>query len=199
METMAINFRAFAFIITLAAVINGLGMVRWLTVFAEYLRRKPSLDIKHYWVYTLLAGYQFLLHILLWWTLWNTRDADIFNFLTYLYLLTGPILLYLGTSLLAPDVDDGVDVKVHLSEVRVAYANVLVLVWIWAIVSGLVIRDTLAPTALFVTLFLAVSLVLRATSNPRVHAIVAIVNWVLLILFVSLYAMPLGGVAAQTT
>ena len=65
MESTSLDFRAFAFIITLAAVVNGLGIVRWLTAFSEYLRRRQSLDIQHYWVFSLLAGYQFLLHILM--------------------------------------------------------------------------------------------------------------------------------------
>lgn len=40
MDFTVLDFRAFAFIITLAAVINGLGIVRWLTAFAEFLRQK---------------------------------------------------------------------------------------------------------------------------------------------------------------
>jgi len=56
METSALDFRAFAFIITLAAVVNGLGIVRWLTALSEYLRQRQSLDIQHYWVYNLLAA-----------------------------------------------------------------------------------------------------------------------------------------------
>ena len=35
---MELDFRALAFIITLAAVINGMGIVRLLASFAEYLR-----------------------------------------------------------------------------------------------------------------------------------------------------------------
>ncbi len=45
---MELDFRAFAFIITLAAVVNGLGIVRWVAGFAEYLRQANSLQVKHY-------------------------------------------------------------------------------------------------------------------------------------------------------
>lgn len=57
---MELDFRAFAFIITLAAVVNGLGIVRWLTGLAKYLRRKDELRVQHYRVYSLSAGFQFL-------------------------------------------------------------------------------------------------------------------------------------------
>jgi hypothetical protein len=62
---MELNYPAFAFIISLAAVVNGLGIVRWIAGFAEYLRQRNSLQVKHYWVFNLWAAAQFLLHILL--------------------------------------------------------------------------------------------------------------------------------------
>ena len=180
MESSSLDFRAFAFIITLAAVVNGLGIVRWLTAFSEFLRRKRSLDIQHYWVFNLLAGYQFLLHILMWWTLWGARDAVNFNFLTYLYLLTGPVLLFLGTSLLTPNVEtDGADVRDHFSEVHPTYSTVLILLWIWAIFAGPILRGFMAPTVPLLALFLAMAVALRATSNPKTHGIVVILNWLL--------------------
>ena len=111
---MELDYRSFAFIITLAAVINGLGIVRWLTSFAEYLRNRGSLDIKHYWVYNLTAGFQFMFHVLMWWSLWGTHGSGAFNFLTYLYLLTGPVLLLLGTSLRVPDhSENSADLRAH--------------------------------------------------------------------------------------
>ena len=117
---MEVDFRAFAFVVSLAAVVNGLGIVRWLAGFGEYLRRRQSLDLRHDWVFILFAGHQFLLHILLWWSLWGVRDASNFNFLIYLYMLAGPVLLYLGSSLLVPDVDETVDLRSHYFGARPA-------------------------------------------------------------------------------
>ena len=196
MESTSLDIRAFAYIISLAAVVNGLGIVRWLTVFSEYVRRKPSLEIQHHWQFTLLAGFQFMLHILMWWTLWGVRDSANFNFLTYMYLLTGPVLLFLGTSLLTPSIDsEKIDVRSHFLEVRPTYSTVLMLSWLWAILAGPILRGFLAPTVPLLTLFLVTALVLRATENPRVHGIVVVVNWLLVAAFVALYAMQLGGVA----
>ncbi len=197
MEPTSLDFRAFAFVITLAAVINGLGIVRWLTAFSEYLRRRRSLDIQQYWVFSLLAAYQFLLHILMWWTRWNVHAAN-FNFLTYLYLLTGPVLLFLGTSMLTPSFEtDGHDVRSHFSEVRPTYSTVLVILWLWAIFAGPALRGFLAPTAPLLALFLTTAVALRATANPKVHGIVVVLNWLLVVAFVALYAMQLGGIATQ--
>jgi len=199
MESTSLDIRAFAFIITLAAVINGLGIVRWLTAFSEYLLQRRHLDIQHYWVFSLLAGFQFLLHILMWWTMWSFRDAANFNFLTYLYLLAGPVILFLGTSSLIPSFEsENADVRSHFSDVRPIYSAVLVLLWIWAIFAGPALRGAVAPTAPLLALFLVAAVFLRATANSKIHGIAAVFSWLVVVAYIAMYAMQLGGNAIQT-
>ena len=193
---MELDFRAFAFIMTLAAVINGMGIVRLLASFAEYLRRQSNLEIVHYWVFNLWIAFQFLMHILLWWSLWNTRAAETFTFLHYLYLLSGPVLLYLGASLLIPDLDDlAMDMHKHYFGVRVPYFTVNVIFWLWVIFLFPILAGRFAPTVPVLVSFLAITLTLRFTPNPKVHAAAAISIWVLFIIFVAAFAMQLGQVA----
>jgi hypothetical protein len=194
MESMTLDFRAFAFIITLAAVVNGLGIVRWLTTCAEYLRHRQSLVVEHYWVFTAAAAFHFLLHILLWWSLWSVRDARALNCVTYLYLLSGPVLLYLGTSLLVPETDDNsINVRTHYFSARTTYCTVLALVWVWALFISPVLRGYFAPTTPVILAFFVIAVVQRMTRNPLVHSIAAAANWLLLAVFIGLYQMQLGG------
>jgi hypothetical protein len=194
---MPAEFAAFAFIITLAAVINGLGIVRWVGGFAEFLQRKDSVEISFYWVYVLAAGFQFVLHVLLWWSLWIIRGFGSINFLTYLYLLTGPILLFLGTAFLTPNLADAVvDLKKHFNSVRPTYTNILVLVWLWAIFTSPVFLGSFSPQASMYAVFLGVALLQLVTANSMMQAVMALANWVLLAIFIVLYGMQLGGNAA---
>ena len=108
------------------------------------------------------------------------------------------MLLFLGTSLLTPSIEtDEVDVRSHFSGIRPTYSTVLVLLWLWAIVAGPVLRGYLAPTAPLLALFLTSAVALRATANPKVHGILVVLNWLLVVAFVALYAMQLGGIATQ--
>lgn len=199
MESTSLDIRAFAFIISLAAVINGLGIVRWLTVLSEYLVQKRKLDLQHYWVFSLLTVFQFLLHILMWWSMWAFRDATNVNFLTYLYLLAGPIILFLGTSALIPNIEGKrVNVQGHFSEVRPLYSTVLVLLWIWALFAGPVMRGALAPTAPLLLLFLAAAVLLRVTTSHKAHAVAVVFSWLVVVAFIAMFAMQLGGNAIQT-
>jgi len=168
---LELDFPALAFIMTLAAVINGMGIVRLLASFAEYLRSQSNLEVVHYWVFSLWIAFQFLLHVLFWWSLWNTRAAEAFTFLHYLYLLSGPILLYLGASLLIPDLDNVVmDMNKHYYGVRVPYFTVNVIFWLWVIFLVPVLIGRFAPTVPVIVSFLAIALTLRFTTNPKIHA-----------------------------
>lgn len=194
---MPTEFASFAFIITLAAVVNGLGIVRWLTGLSEYLRRRQALNIKPYWVFILIASFQFVLHILMWWSLWGVRGVGEINFLVYVYLLAGPIFLYLGTSVLAPDIVEGsVDMKAHYFASRTTYSSVLALLWVWGILLSPVLRGSLAPTLPLFTAFLVTAITQRISAAPKTQAVVAVANWLILVLFISLYSMQLGGTNA---
>jgi len=190
---MPLEFASFTFLVTLAAVVNGLGIVRWLTSFAEALRHKDSLGIRHYWVFSLYAGFQFLLHILMWWSLWGVRGSGEINFLVYIFVLTGPILLFFGTSMLIPtNEENAVDMKVHYFAARPTYSSVLTLLWVWAICLSPVLRGEFAPTLPVFALFLVVALTQRIVANPKLQGALAVINWLLLVIFIAGYAMQFG-------
>lgn len=192
---MDLDFRAFAFIMTLAAVINGLGIVRLLAGLAEYLRFQSKSEIAHYWVCSLWMALQFLMHILIWWTLWNARSTEAFTFLHYLYVLTGPLVLFLATSLIIPDVDDNsVDVYKHYYAVRKSYFTVVSIFWLWAIFLFPVLAGQFAPTIPFLCAFLALTVTLRFTVNRKVHALASVSIWALVVFYIAAFAMQLGAV-----
>lgn len=191
---MPVDSASFVFIISLAAVVNGLGIVRWLTGFTEYLRRKPSLQVTHYWVFTLSACFQFMLHILFWWSLWSIRGSATINFLSFLYLLSGPVMLFVGSALLSPDLSKTeIDLKTHYFQARTTYSTILILLWLWVIFLSPILRGSFAPASPLFAAFLTVAVVRRATANPLVHRIAAALNWILLAVFIGLYQMQLGG------
>ena len=193
---MELDFPAFAFIMTLAAVINGLGIVRLLASFAEYLRFQSKAEVIHYWVCSLWIAFQFLMHILIWWSMWNARAAEAFTFLHYLYLLSGPILLFLATGLIIPEFDDrNFDVYQHYYAVRIPYFTVISIFWLWAIFLFPVLTGKFAPTVPVLSAFLALSVTLRVTVNSKIHAAAAVSIWVLFTFFVAVFAMRLGAVA----
>lgn len=195
---MQLEYAAFAFIFTLAAVINGLGIVRWLSALAEYVRRRETLQVTNYGIFVAFAAFQFLLHVLLWWSLWGIRAVESFDFLDYLYLLTGPVLLFLASSLLVPDAAEGsVDLGELFASVRRPYANTLIAAWLWTLFLWPVFRGVIPPSMPYHAAFVVVAVALRFVSRPAGLGILAALNWILLIVFVSRFAMQLGGISGQ--
>jgi len=190
---MELDFRAFAFIIALAAVVNGLGMTRLLIGFAEYLRRRSQVEVTHSRLFGAWAGFQFVLHILLWWQMWTVQQIPVLTFLTYLYLLLGPIFLFLSTSLLLPDLPEGpVDLREHYDRTRKPYFTVGLLFWLWGALLGLALEGAFRPAAPLLALFAGIMLILRATDNRAIHAVLAIASWLLMMVFIASYAVKFG-------
>jgi hypothetical protein len=197
---MEITYSVWAFVISLAAVINGLGIVRLLGGFSEFLRKREALEVSGYWVFTVLVAFQLFLHVLLWWSLLSVREAGTIDYLKYIYLLAGPTLLFLSTSFLEVDIDSGaVDLRDSYARMRRPYYSLAIAFWSWAIFLWPVFVGRFAPTIVITIPMLAISVVLRMTSNPRLHAGGVLGFWALYLTFVGLYGMHIGAVGRVMT
>jgi hypothetical protein len=195
---MEITQGVFTFIVALAAVINGLGIVRIVAGLGEFIRRRGSLNVSYYWVYSLVVLFQLLAHVMIWWALIGLRDIGSINFLQYIYLLIGPTLLFLATSLLMPEIQgDLVDLRDEYRRFRKPYYSILASFWAWTIFIWPVFGYAVAPTWKFTVCWMMIMIILRLTENSKVHALLVSANWLLLIAYVGIYAMQLGGVSHQ--
>lgn len=185
--------RTWIYIFSLVAVINGMGVIRLLSVLSEFLRNQKTLNIQHYWVYSSFAVFQLLLHLLFWWSIVGLHKAGNLNFLSYIYLLIGPTLLYLGTTLLIPaEKVESLDLRAEYYGVRKTYFSILTAFWLWVIFVWPVFGHSFAPTVPLHIAFLLIALTLRITDQPRVHATLIIANYAIFLVFILLYAMHLG-------
>lgn len=184
----------------LASIINGLGIVRSLVRLSQYLQRRDTLQFAHCWTYSLFAVHQFLLHILLWWLLWGVREATQLDFLAYMYLLMGPILLFLSTSLLTPELRED-DVEVDFNKlyfnVRPVYFTFIVLLWTWALFIRPLLRGLIAPATPIIVAYIVAALVLRLGKNEKLHFSLGIVHWLIFAAYVVFFAGQFDGMAAS--
>ena len=189
---------AFTFIISLAAVVNGMGIVRLLTALSEFLRFKNKANIDHYWVYSCFASLQLVLHIFFWWSLWSLRSLESFNFFKYLYLLIGPTLLFLATSLLVPALDGQ---RLNMKEIyynnKKTFFTVMSLAWLWGIMLRPITRNEFGETLPLFLFFLISSVLLRIADYPKVHAALALFQWAVLLVFIVFFGLELGDLSTK--
>lgn len=186
----------FMLIVALAAVVNGLGIVRIVGGLGEFIRKRESLNVTYYWIHSALVLFQLLVHVLLWWSFIGLREVDSINFLQYVFLLIGPVVLFLATSLLIPDfADDTVDLRAAYWRSSKSYFTILMVFWPWVISIWPVFGFPLAPTWKFAACWMAMMAIMRFTGNEKVHGVLVGAVWLLTIAFIGMYAMQLGGVA----
>ena len=196
---MQLTENIWSFVITLAAVINGLGIVLLISGIGDYLKNHSRVNIQHYWVYTLLAVFQLLAHLLLWWSILGVvTTVDYVNFLVYLYLLIGPALLYLGTSLIIPDLKDkSIDLRTEYFHFRKTFYSIMTAFWLWVISIWPAFGYQFPPTTPLLTAWLLISLILRLTDNRKAHAVLVTANLVIYATYIVIFAMQIGEVSRR--
>jgi len=185
--------RFWIFVLSLVAVINGLGIVRLLTVMSDCLKKRAELGIQFYWVHTLYLVFQLLMHLLLWWSIVGLHKIGDLHFLSYLYILVGPTLLFLGTTLLIPEAKtDTIDLRAEYYGVRKIYFSLMAAFYLWAIFVWPVFGHAFAPTAPLITIFFLIALMAIVSDKPKLHAALILSNLAIYATFIILYATHLS-------
>ena len=101
----------FEFISVMVSIILGLSITQLLTGVSRLARNSGQVDA--YLPHTLWLVNFALLHFLMWWSLWDFRDAS-WNYARFMVIVSEPLLMFLTTSFLIPGrFDNG---KIHLRE-----------------------------------------------------------------------------------
>ncbi|MDJ0790176.1 MAG: hypothetical protein QNK05_25560 [Myxococcota bacterium] len=136
---------------------------------------------RRYWLHLLHAAQLLLLHALFWWALWSFRDAE-WNFVRFLLALSGPALLYACATVLIPTSDPPESWRSHYYRSHRWYfvGQALLLVQVCLMVFALGGPFLLSPTRPLWLLLLVNPIVGALSKNPRVHAGVVALGWLLL-------------------
>lgn len=103
-ETLDIS--TFKHVVVPIGVVIALGVARIVTSLSHYLQHRERIRFSGaHGIWSLLL---FLWFVGLWWITWGLRhvDAGLWSYFTLIYLLVGPSLMYLATTLLLPDVPE---------------------------------------------------------------------------------------------
>ena len=172
----------FEFVMILLSVVAGLGLAEVLSGTASVLRARN--DIRFHWLHVLFQFGVFFALLQVWWESWALRNVPMVSFWAMLMLLAGPVCLFLMAHLLYPRPVEGADLEAH-------YYRQAPLLW-GLVVAGTVVGTFLKPLsfrqAVFVPenlsglLTMAIGMVLMLSRKPRVHAVLAPMIVIILIL-----------------
>ncbi|MBK1877082.1 hypothetical protein [Pelagicoccus mobilis] len=161
----------FSFIMVMITIVIGFGVTELLSGSARLLRGRK--DVRPYWLHIVVVIGVFLAHLVLWWEAWGLRDAPDWTFPGVLFMLTGPVGLYMIANLVFPDDWARCDFREYY------YANARI---IWIIAGIITLLTTLFRPIMFDGIILdadnlpsliqlVIVLVVCIWNKPKVHAI----------------------------
>jgi Na+/melibiose symporter-like transporter len=175
--SQTLDLGAFKHVVVPIGVVIALGVARIVTAISHYIQHQDR--IRFSWTHAVWAGLLFLWFVGLWWISWGLRhvDAERWSYFTLIYLLVGPSLMYLATTLLLPDVPDGgeLDLGGRFDGVGRAFFACLAGFVLWlACVELLLLRESfLVPKRANQSVLLVMFLVGAAFPSRRTAAILA--------------------------
>jgi len=183
--------QAFDYLSVMVSIVLGLGVTQLLTTLGVIIRERDRL--KPYWLTVLWIGILILAHIQTWWAMFGMREVADWSFLGFFMLLLQPILLYLLSSLLTPNLDRDTDMEAAFERQTRAFFGTFILLLLVSLAKDLVIGGRLpdAPNLGAHVLFLTLSAIGALTRRRRVHEIMGPVTALLMLAYIGALFMRL--------
>ena len=172
--------RAFEYLSVLISIVLGLGLTHLLAGAAKIMRFRS--DVRLYGPSLIWIGLLFLLHVQIWWAVFELREVSDWTFFSFLLVLAIPTLAYLLGALLIPDFDreTDTDLKTSYFENRRWFFGLFVLIPLVSLAQEGVISGGIRWDAdpVFRLGFLVLGLVGFGTRHERTHQWLAPVGFI---------------------
>ena len=169
----------FEYFSAMVAVILALGVTHILTAIGQ-LAQKPELG-KLYWVHTLWVLLILASHFTAWWNIWDLRQTMDFSYFAYLYMLTGPVALFLAAGVLVPRFvfAEKIVLREHYYAVRKTFFLMMLIFVAWPLLMDPILTAERASMLAVVQhgVFLVPIVLCAASSNAMLHGVVIVLTW----------------------
>ena len=182
------NTSEFPFISVMFAVIMGMGVVYLLMAIATIVRGIGR-EIKTYWLHTAWVLFLLLLHFHVWWGLWEFQQVEVWNYFTYLFILSGPVLLFWSAALIIPEdkKHDKIDLKQYYFQNKSKFFLTLSLAVVWGMLLYPVFFGIMDPVFEWLFIFLLTTISLIFINKPKFQIILSTLAWILFLSWVISY------------
>jgi hypothetical protein len=162
---------AFSYLSVLISIVLGLGLTHLLAGAAKLMRFRA--EVRLYAPSLIWIGLLFLLHVQIWWAVFELREVSDWTFFSFLLVLAIPTLAYLLSALLIPDFDreSTIDLKASYFENRRWFFGLFTLIPLVSLLQELAISGAIRWDAdpVFRLGFLALGVVGFSTQHERTH------------------------------
>ena len=165
----------FDYLSVLISIVLGLGISHVLSSGAQLVRYRTA--VRFYTPTLLWMALLFLVHVQIWWAVFELRSVPEWSFVAFVMVLAVPVVAYLMSVLLAPDFDreNVVDLRASYFEHRRWFFALFGLLPLTSLAQEYVIRGSIARDAdpIFRLGFLLLALLGFASPHERLHRLLA--------------------------
>jgi len=165
----------FDYLSVFLSIVLGLGVANLLTGLAGIVRHRARITM--FWPLPVGLVTLFLIHVQTWWMMYGMRLKTDWTFGEFLMVLGQPVLLFVMTVLIVPQFAEGrsTDLRAEFYRDKVWFFACLIAILLLSLTRDFVMSGRLPSPANLVAhgAFLAVSGLAIATTNDRVHPLIA--------------------------
>ena len=186
---------AFSYLSVLNSIVLGLALASLLAGFAGLVRARARVVM--YWPLAAQMCLLFLIQVQLWWALFSLREVVRWSFPGFLVVLLQPVLVYLATAFLVPDIPEHgkLDLReAYFREARGYFAAIL-LVLVDSLVRNLVLTGHLqnAPDLAGHAVFAVICVAGIVSRRDLVHMLIAPLALLFFTAYIALLFASLPG------
>ncbi len=184
----------FEFLLALYSIVAGLGMSIVARSIAQMIEARQR--IRLYWVHGVLIAVVFMAQIVSWFSLWQFAGHSPWTVADTLFLLAIPMILYLASHLVVPELEDGLvhDLREYYYRHACWAHGLMLAVAVLSLVGeGFILGQfEMTPPRILRIVVGAVFLPGILTANPAVHSVQAGLLVVLMAIGVSFVSIAIG-------
>jgi hypothetical protein len=171
----------FEYVSVMVSIVLALGVSHLLDAASRILRERSWRDLDP--LFSVWFLIQVGVHFEVWWALWSYKDMAVWSYMSFVYVIIGPVLLVINNGILVPSHEElrAVSLDVHFYAMKTRIMGVWLLFVLWSLLLGVVVTGRFVEHASSQVLLLCVVLLTLFTRNRLAH----LVAGVLLLLFFS--------------
>jgi hypothetical protein len=161
----------FEYVSVMVSIVLALGVSHLLDEASRIVRERTWKELDP--VFGIWFLIQVGVHLEVWWALWSYRDLRVWSYLSFVYVIIGPVLLVINNGILVPPRQRNhlASLEEHFQAMKSRIMVIWVLFLVWSIVLGPVVVGRLVDDVESQLLLLVVVLLTLFTRNRLLHLV----------------------------
>lgn len=159
----------FEYVSVMVGIVLALGVSHLLDATSRILRERSWRELDP--LFSVWFLIQIGIHFEVWWALWSYHDLAVWDYMSFLYVIIGPVLLVINNGFLVPSQAalGSVSLQEHFLAMKPRIMAVWILFMVWSVFFGPIVAGRLVEGVVSQVVMIGLVLVTLLTRNRGVH------------------------------